>query len=205
MTKQIILIGGMPTAGKSTIAKSLSKHLNLPWISTDQIGTIMRAVASKEKYPKLFTWDDYNGVQFLNDLTADEIADNEFANGEANWLGVRKLIKEDYTWNDGFIIEGTHILPHLVAKDFSDSSNVKAVFIGDHDVERVRRVVSTRNVLVFNTAAYTDSLQEKDIEWVLNFSKKLKSQTLKYKMPWVEVEKNEHDLVKVLSALEETK
>jgi len=201
MTKQIILVGGMPTAGKSTIAENLSKHLNLPWISTDQIGIIMRAVATKEKHPKLFTWEDYEGVQFLNKFTADEIADNEFANGDANWLGVRKLIKEDYTWNDGFIIEGTHILPHLVAQDFSDSSNIKAVFLGDHDIERVRRVVSTRNVLVFNTAAYTDSLQEKDIEWALNFSEKLKSQVLKYKMPWVEVEKNENDLTKVLTAL----
>jgi hypothetical protein len=48
---------------------------------------------------------------------------------------------------------------------------------------------------------YTDSLQEKDIEWALNFSKKLKSQVLKYKMPWVEVEKNAQDVAKVLTAL----
>jgi 2-phosphoglycerate kinase len=204
MTKQIILVGGMPTAGKSTLAENLSKHLNLPWISTDQIGTIMRAVASRGKYPELFTWEDYNGVQFLNDLTADEIADNQFAAGEASWLGIRRLIREDDTWNDGFIIEGAGILPHLVAQDFSDSSNVKAVFIGDHDIERIRNVVSTRNVLWFDTPAYTKSLQEKDMEWALNFSEKLKSQVLKYKMPWVEVEKNAQDLAKVLTALGES-
>ncbi len=192
----------MPTAGKSTIAENLSKHLSLPWISTDQIGIIMRAVASKEQYPALFTWEDYNGVQFLDELTADEIADNEFANGEANWLGVRELIKQDDFWKNGFIIEGTHILPHLVAQDFSDSSNVKAVFIGDHDIERIRTVVSTRNVSLYDTPAYNDALQEKDLEWVLNFSKKLKSQVHKYKMPWVEVEKNKQDLVKLLAALE---
>src|ERR1700757_3817373 len=100
MTKQIILLGGMPTAGKSTMAENLSKHLNLPWISTDQIGKIMRAVASREKYPKLFTWEDYDGVQFLNKYTADEIADDQFAAGEETWLGVRKLIKGDDTWSN---------------------------------------------------------------------------------------------------------
>lgn len=191
----------MPTAGKSTLAENLSKHLNLPWISTDQIGIIMRSVASKEQHPALFTWEDYNGVQFLNELSADEIADNEFANGEANWLGIRKLIKEDDSWSDGFIIEGAHVLPHLVAQDFSDSSNVKAVFIGDHDIERIRNVVFTRNAQWFNTPDYTDSLKEKDIEWALKFSEKLKSESEKHGFTWIEVEKNEHDLAKVLTAI----
>ncbi len=162
----------------------------------------MRAVASKEKYPTLFTWDDYNGVQFLNDLTADEIADDQFAAGEANWLGIRKLIQEDDTWNDGFIIEGAGILPHLVARDFPDSSTIKAVFVSDHDIEHVRNVVSTRNVLFFNTPDYTKSLQEKDVEWALNFSQKLKSEAEKHGFAWVDVEKNDQDLAKVLTALE---
>lgn len=192
----------MPTAGKSTIAENLSKHLNLPWISTDQIGAILRGVATREKHPELFTWEDYNGVQFLNEYTADEIADREFAKSEAVWLGVRKLIKEGDSWGNGFIVEGSDILPHLVAQDFSDSDNVNVVFIGDHDIERVRKVISTRNALWFDTPDYTDSLKEKDIEWVLNFSKKLRRQVLKHKMPWVEVEKNENDLTKVLTALD---
>jgi 2-phosphoglycerate kinase len=200
MTKQIILIGGMPTAGKSTVAENLSKHLNLPWISSDQIGMIMRAVAAREKHPTLFTWEDYGGFQYLHKFTADQIADNEFAKGEAVWPGVRKLIKEDYTWNNGFIIEGDDILPHQVAQDFADSSDVKAVFIGDHDIERIRNVVSTRN-LWDDANAYPDYVKEKEVEWVINFSEKLKSQVLKYKMPWVEVEKNKYDLVKVLTAL----
>ncbi len=162
----------------------------------------MRSVANKEKHPKLFTWEDYDGVQFLNKYTADEIADDQFASGEAIWLGIRKLIIEDDTWSDGFIVEGANILPHLVAQDFSTASNVKAIFIGDHDVERVRKVVYTRNDLLFNTPDYTDSLKEKDVEWALNFSQKLKSQALEHEMPWVEVEKNEHDLARVLTALE---
>jgi 2-phosphoglycerate kinase len=198
MSKQIILIGGMPTAGKSTLAEKLSKHLNLPWISTDQIGIIMRGVATREKYPNLFTWEDYDGFGYLNKFTADEIADNEFAKGEAVWTGVRKLIKEDYAWNNGFIIEGDDILPHLVTQDFSDSSNIKAVFIGDHDIERVRDVVFTRNFAGDDASAYPDSVKDKEVEWVLKFSQKLKIEVEKYGYTWVDIEKNVSDLDKVL-------
>ncbi len=202
MSKQILLIGGMPTAGKSTIAENLSNHLKLPWISTDQIGAILRAVATREKYPKLFTWEDYDGFQYLNEYTPDELAEREFAKSEAVWLGVRKLIKEDHTWNDGFIIEGDDILPRLVAQDFSDVSNVRAVFVGDLDIERIRKVVLTRNFVGGDARSYSDDVKQKEVEWILNYGKKLKNQALKYTMPWVEVDKSEHDLAKVLSALE---
>ena len=191
----------MPTAGKSTVAVNLSKHLNLPWISSDQIGIIMRTVAEREKNPTLFTWEDYDGFQYLRKFTADEIADNEFAKGRAVWSGIRKLIEEDYTWSDGFIIEGDDILPYLVARDFSEVSNVKAVFIGDHDIERVRNIVYTRNFVGHDASAYPDDVKEKEVTWVLNFAEKLKNQAITHKMPWVDVEKSEHDLAKVLTAL----
>jgi 2-phosphoglycerate kinase len=201
MSKRIMLIGGMPTAGKSTLAEKLSEHLGLPWISTDQIGIAMRAVATRETNPELFTWEDYGGFQYLNEFTADEIADNEFAKGESVWPGVRQLILEDHTWNDGFIVEGDDILPHLVARDCSNSSNIRAVFIGDLDSERVRNVVLTRNFVADDASAYPDEAKEKEVDWVLNYGEKLKSQVLQYKMPWIEAEKNERDLAKVLTAL----
>lgn len=201
MGKQIILIGGMPTAGKSTIALTLSKHLGLPWISTDQIGTVMRAVASRASHHDLFTWHDRDDFQYLDEQTASEIADGEFAKGEAVWPGVRKLIDEDHTWADGFIIEGDDVLPHLVARDLSDARHVSAVFIGDPDIERIRRVVLARNFMGDDARAYPDEVKEREIRWILAYGEKLKTQAREHRMPWVEVQKDEHDLARVLAAL----
>jgi 2-phosphoglycerate kinase len=39
------LIGGAPTVGKSTVAAALAAHLDLPWISTDQIRDILQSDA----------------------------------------------------------------------------------------------------------------------------------------------------------------
>src|SRR5688572_2089725 len=119
VSKLIVLIGGMPTAGKSTLAKNLSRQLHLPWISTDQIGLVMRGIASRDEHPRLFTWESYLGMHSLDELTADEIVENEFAKAEANWPGIRKLIQEDFTWEDGFIVEGDDLLPHLIARDLA--------------------------------------------------------------------------------------
>ena len=124
--------------------------------------------------------------KYLDEETAGEIADGEFAKGEAVSPGVRKLINEDHTWADGFIIEGDDVLPHLVARDLSDARHVSAVFIGDPDIERIRRVVFARNSTGDDARAYTEEVKEKEIRWILAYGEKLKTQANDHRMPWVE-------------------
>ena len=50
MKKEIILIGGAPTIGKSFLAKKLSEEMKIPWISTDTIREFMREVVRIEKH-----------------------------------------------------------------------------------------------------------------------------------------------------------
>lgn len=93
MKKPRILIGGAPTAGKSTIAQLLSKHLDLPWMSTDQIREIMRTVADRATQPMLFEPEGYSAERFLTEFSAEEIATMEMLQGDAVWPGVRKIIR----------------------------------------------------------------------------------------------------------------
>ena len=182
----------MPTAGKSTLAGNLSHHLGLPWLSTDHVGIVMRSVASRDGHPHLFTWDAYGSDPSAGELSAAAIADNEWKNSEANWIGVRKLIVEDYTWTDGFVIEGAGILPHLVAEDFAGSDVVRAVFVGDRDTDRIRRTMAERESLWS---------EEKEVEWVLRFDERLRAEAERFRFPWVDLEKNDQDLMKVIGAL----
>lgn len=91
-------------------------------------------------------------------------------------------------------------MPHLVAQDFKDNENVKAVFLVDEDADRARNVVFTRG-LWGEAHSYSDDVKEKEVEWVLNFSHRLKAEAEQHGYPWIEVEKKDTDLDVALQAL----
>lgn len=199
MKNNVIFIGGAPTTGKSTVAKDLSKHLGIPWISTDQIREVVRTFSDRNTNPKLFTPEGYTAERFLTEFSAEEIVKMEMEQGDAVWSGVMTFIENSYPWKD-FIIEGVGVLPHLIAKDFSNDEHVKAVFLVDEDTDRIRNVVFTRG-LWDDAHTYSDDVKEKEVEWALLFSHKLKVEIEKYGYPWIEVKKDENDLQTVLKTL----
>lgn len=200
MSKRIVLLGGAPTTGKSTIAQALANHFNLPWISTDQIRNTMRVTASRESHPNLFNPEGYDAEQFLTKFSAEQIVAMELAQGEAAWTGIKAFIEEDYTWNDGFVIEGVNILPHLIAKDFLQDDDISAVFVVDHDTERMRKVIYERG-LWDDADKYPDSLKDKEVEWATLFSQRLEAEAKEYGYPVIEVHKNSDDVERIISAL----
>lgn len=198
--KQIILIGGAPTTGKTTIAKLLSKKLDIPWISTDQIRQIMRSVATQKDFPNLFNPDGYAAERFLTEFSAKQIVDMEITQGEATWVGIKKFIEDAYPWTDSYIIEGVGILPHLVSKDFNSDKQINVVFLIDEDADRIRHVIFNRG-LWDSAKSYPDNVKEKEVEWVKLFNHQIKSEAEKYNFPLVEVSKKNDDLETVLKAL----
>ncbi|MEA3452930.1 MAG: hypothetical protein U9Q96_01160 [Patescibacteria group bacterium] len=199
-TRKIILIGGAPTAGKSTVAELASKKLGLPWISTDQIRKIARVTANEKDYPALFLTKGYTAEQFLNKFSAKETVELEVNQGREIWPTIKKFIDEDSTWKDGFIIEGISILPELVAKDFKNNQNIKALFLIDEDSDRIRDVVFKRG-LYAKADTYSDDLKEKEVKWALLFCQRTKKQAQKFSYPFIETSKNKDDLELVLKSI----
>jgi 2-phosphoglycerate kinase len=200
MGRKIILIGGMPTAGKSTIAEGVAKHFNLPWISTDQIRTIMKSVADRTVYPELFNAADYSAEEFLNKFSAQEIANMEFRQGSEAWIGIRELIDNDWTWRNGVVIEGVNILPTDVKEAYGANPDVTAVFLSDNDRKRVAQVVYNRG-LFDDANKYSDSVKEKEVEWALLLDTMLKSEAVKAGYPVVSITKTPSDIQNVIDVI----
>lgn len=200
MNKTIILIGGTPTAGKSNMAHLVAEYLRLPWISTDQIRDTMRLVAPREDHPNLFNPEGYTAERFLTEFSAEQIADIEMKQGEAVWPGIQQFIEHDYTWQRGFVMEGVNLLPHLIAKDFSNDAGIKPIFLVENNVDRIRDVVYTRG-LWSDARTYSDEVKEQEVEWVLLFNKKLMLEIERYGYDWIDVKKQQDDFQKILSIL----
>ncbi len=113
----IILIGGAAGTGKTTLAKKLAKELGLPWISTDQICSILQI----------------------------EEADH-LVRLEKIWNGTNSLITNHHPW-EGAIIEGTAILPQFVARDLKEVENIQSFFLAYTDTKEVVKVIEDRSAL----------------------------------------------------------
>jgi 2-phosphoglycerate kinase len=194
------LIGGAPTVGKSTIAAVLAAHLGLPWISTDQIRDIMRTVANRRDHPTLFNPEGHDAESLFNSFSADALVEIEVGQGEAAWTGIRALIERDYTWPQGFVVEGVNLLPHLIRRDLGDAADVRGVFVTDAEPSRMRDVVFTRGIWD-EAGRYPDSVKEKELAWVLRYDAWLREQALAHGFPVVALHKDDKDLGRILEAL----
>lgn len=196
--KKIILIGGSPTVGKSYTARKLAEGLKLPWISTDTIREQMREIVRKEDYPALFVHYKATpkmGIKFLTDNTAKEIIKFVNKEGKDVWKGVKAIIETDYVWGS-FIIEGIAILPSLASKLIKKNKEVKAVFLIDEDIERVRRTIFTRG-LWDDAKKYPDSIKEREVKWVIAFNQYIRKEAKKYNLPVIKIGNRKDHLEKM--------
>ncbi len=194
------LIGGAPTVGKSTVAAALATHLSLPWISTDQIRDIMRTVANRRDHPKLFNPEGYDAGGFHDAFSTEEIVAIEIGQSEAAWTGILGLIAGDYTWPQGFVVEGVNLLPHLIARDIAADANVRAVLVTESEPSRMREVVFSRGV--WDAAdLIPDAVKEKELAWIMAFDAWLREQALAHGIPVVALGKDGRDLGRILEAL----
>ena len=197
--QKIILIGGAPTIGKTQIAKKLSKKLSIPWISTDVIRSIVKAVADKKKHKFLFYSDGYTAEKYLKKYTPKQIVAQQNKESVEVWRGVRALIKKDYCWYS-FIVEGVAILPNLVYQSFKNDKKVKPVFLINNDREQIRKVVYRRG-LWSDASTYSDSVKETEVEWAYLHNQWFKKQAKRYKYPIYDIDHNKVSIDKVIKLL----
>ncbi|MBI2674471.1 MAG: hypothetical protein HYX22_01915 [Candidatus Yanofskybacteria bacterium] len=198
--RKIVLIGGSPTAGKSYTARRIAEDLKLPWISTDTIREQMRELVKKEDYPDLFHHSEATSemaVEFLTHNTAEEIVEHQNKESLEVWKGVKAFIETDYVWGS-FVVEGVAVLPKL-ASELKGGNDIRAFFLVDEDIERVRNTIFTRG-LWDEADKYPDSVKEKEIAWVLAFNSYIKEEAKKYNLPVVSIGNRENyiDEIKLL-------
>lgn len=172
---KIILIGGSEGTGKSTLAEQLSKHFGIPWFSTDQIRTILHTTMSEE-----------------------EKEDKEKLS-EAVWRGVAALVDRPFPWEKGGVIEGTGILPELVARDLKENPNVKAIFLVQNDQDKITEIISERSKLPWIKTKSEEQKKQK-IEMLMNFNKKLAEEANRFGFPVV-IAHSENTLDEVVKIL----
>ena len=139
----IYFIGGAPRAGKSQLAKRLSKVTGFSWLSTDNLRESAEFLeAIPRSNPLLSNWINWRDSEYISknfSIPAEKIIENQ--NKES--LEVVKLVKGlvqslDYN-NRDFILEGVALLPEFFDDDFINKYGIIFVCVGNTDYESFRK------------------------------------------------------------------
>jgi 2-phosphoglycerate kinase len=119
---KIILIGGTPRCGKTTLAEKISKEYGMSWLSTDALESIAHQYTPENDRATLFPKSEMrkktnrNNDELYEKYSVEEILESyeqqAKATGKAITSIVEYAIKDDWS----YVIEGYHITPELISQ-----------------------------------------------------------------------------------------
>jgi 2-phosphoglycerate kinase len=130
----VYLIGGPPKCGKTTLAKTMSKKLGIPWISSDTLENIVSAYTPKKErpvsFPHAYLRGDTNDELYAAH-SAEEIVQGYVQQGKATYDAIEMMAETYITDEDDFIVEGYQVDPEIVHRIFKKfgHEHIKTVFL----------------------------------------------------------------------------
>jgi len=160
---KVIIIGGSPMSGKTTLAIKLAARYEYNCISTDDIGEILQTMADINPIKDL-DYREYYIKKSIEDLCLDA-----WEYHQKIWPAVKRLVKIHSEWGTPIIIEGWALYPSLV-NEFK-SQNVKNIWlICDQNVLDYRL---NANREFYQGASNEDVVKEKFLQRSIWHNKKL--------------------------------
>lgn len=134
---RVVLIGGAPRSGKSTVARMLAAKLGYNYLSIDDLGEAIRAVTTKQSHPALHPMTGYEYKEYYIQLSIEELNADAIAEHHAIWPALESVIRKHALWAEPAIIEGWSLQPEYVASLVIPG--VKSLwFISDENVLKER-------------------------------------------------------------------
>ena len=151
--KKIILIGGIPRNGKTTLAKKISERLNVSTISTDTLEYIAYQYIPEDKIDNFFPKNllrrktDYNNDRMYSEFSAEEISESYIKQSDTVSKAIKALVEHSSQVGIGFVIEGYHLTPKLI-KELKENKEYgkyieSIILINTNPEEIVERSISS--------------------------------------------------------------
>lgn len=111
---KVILIGGTPGAGKTTLGSALATRLGVTSLTIDDLVTAVIAVTTPETHPGLHVMRKGPHYEYYTNSSVDELTTDATARHEATWPMVKQLIRKYVNLGRGIVIDGWHLRPSWV-------------------------------------------------------------------------------------------
>ena len=140
----VVLVGGPPGAGKSTLGRRLAQRLGYGALSVDDLAAAMRSVTDAARHPGLFLQPDGH-LRYFTDSSPDQLIADALRQEEVLWPAVERVIRTRLGKGDGVVIDGWLLSPEKVHGLASDQVAAVWIHIDEEALDRrERRVESFR-------------------------------------------------------------
>lgn len=124
---KVILIGGSPFSGKTTIATKLAAKLGYCSLSTDDIGTAIAKATTIETHPSVHYMGTQDFREYYIKSSLEKMVEDATRSHEALWPSIASIIANHASWGFPIVIEGWALTPQKVSEVIS--SQVKSVWL----------------------------------------------------------------------------
>lgn len=119
---KVILIGGCPGAGKTTLGRALAARLGYASLTIDDLVNAARAITTPQSHPGLHVMNRPNFTEYFTNSPVRQLIDDATRQHQAIWPAVERTIRNHATWGCPIVIDGFHLRP-----EWTRSLNVESV------------------------------------------------------------------------------
>ncbi len=128
---KVLLIGGSPMIGKSTVARRMASQYEIQSLSTDDIGEMLQTVVDINPMKGM----DY--LKYYENVDVKQQIEDLKQYHRSMESAIIKMIDIHSKWGSSMIIEGYAVYPHLLN---ANTENVEAIYLLANDALLLSRL-----------------------------------------------------------------
>ena len=115
VVSEVIVIGGAPFSGKTTLATRLAAQRGYALVAIDDLGTAVRALTTAQSHPALHPMTGWDYRAYYIEHTPATLIHHSMREHEALWPAIVAVIDAHLQWAGPMILEGWQLDPTRVA------------------------------------------------------------------------------------------